>query len=262
MPRLNWLAKVSISGDMVNPRPNDNTKPPFVFALPKGRVMAEAVPLIKKLGVAIPDNFFANDRRRLITTLPFAGQLQAMADDFSCLTLVEVKNGDVFSFVASSSAVAGIVGRDMWEEKLRDEGKDLGDHRSNVYVPLDLGIGKCRLSTARLASALNKGAPANNLGRKKIVASKYPNLSRAYYHGKNQTIEVMPLLGSLELAPALGLADEIIDLVATGQTLKDNGLVEENKILDVTSLLMVNRVAYKTNPKAFAVLLAGFKNIL
>ena len=72
----------------------------------------------------------------------------------------------------------------------------------------------------------------------------------------------MPLAGSLELAPALGLADEIIDLVATGQTLKDNHLVEENKILDVTSLLMVNRVSFKTHPKAFALLLSAFRSVL
>ncbi|MDI9313652.1 MAG: ATP phosphoribosyltransferase [Hydrotalea sp.] len=242
-----------------NPVTNDNIKSPFVFALPKGRVMAEAVPLLKKIGIALPDDFLANDRRRLVTTLPFSGELAAMADDFSALTLVEVKNWDVFSFVATGSAVVGILGRDIWEEKLRDAGEGLRDHRDNIYVPLDLGIGKCRLSTARLASAAQS---VKNFNGKKIVASKYPNLARAYYHGKNQAIEVMPLSGSLELAPTLGLADEIVDLVATGQTLKDNHLLEENKILDVTSLLMVNRVAYKTHPKAFAHLLAAFKSVL
>ena len=239
---------------------NDNIKPPFVFALPKGRVMRDVVPLLKKIGVALPDDFLSNDRRRLITALPFPATLAAMADDFSSLTLVEVKNLDVFSFVASGSAVAGILGRDIWEEKLRDEGDDLRDYRNNVYVPLDLGIGKCRLSTARLQAL--SGLVQKNINGKKIVASKYPNLARAYYHGKNQSIEVVPLAGSLELAPALGLADEIIDLVATGQTLKDNHLVEENKILDVTSLLMVNRVAFKTHPKAFALLLSAFRSVL
>ena len=154
--------------------PNDNIKTPFVFALPKGRVMRDVVPLLKKIGVALPDDFLSNDRRRLITTLPFPAALAAMAYDFSSLTLVEVKNLDVFSFVASGSAVAGILGRDIWEEKLRDEGDDLRDYRNNVYVPLDLGIGKCRLSTARLKAL--SGLAQKNINEKKLSPANTPTL--------------------------------------------------------------------------------------
>ncbi|MGI9461017.1 MAG: ATP phosphoribosyltransferase [Alphaproteobacteria bacterium] len=227
-------------------------KPPFVFALPKGRVMGEAVSLLKKIGIDLPDDFLSNERRRLITELPFPSALLNMKKDFSCLQLVEIKNWDVFSFVASSSAVAGILGRDIWEEKLQSNDVAL----DNIYVPLDLKIGQCRLATARLKNA----PPAS--GDKKIVASKYPNLSRYYYQTKNQAIDVVALSGSLELAPAMGLCDEMIDLVATGRTLADNGLCEGETILDVSSLLVVNRVSYKTYPLAFSTFCAAFEKNL
>ncbi len=245
---------------MIKSPPQDPNKGAFVFALPKGRVMVEAVPLLKKIGLPLPEDFLSNDRRRLITEIPLDGNLgedmAALAKDFSVLKLVEVKNWDVFSFVASAAASAGIMGRDIWEEKLQGGDSNL----DNIYVPIDLKIGKCRLSTARPRTATT--ARSVEQGAKKIVASKYPNISRQYYLKQNQAIDVIALSGSLELAPALGLADEIIDLVATGQTLKDNQLVEENKIMDVSSLLMFNRVAYKTYPLACAGLSAAFKNIL
>ena len=234
---------------------------PLVLALPKGRVMAEALPLLQKmldkLDLSLPADLLTAHRRDLITELPLS-TASAMGSDFLSLKLVEVKNWDVISFVASGAADAGIVGRDIWEEKLAASQQGQDKTVDNLYAPLDLKIGHCRLSVAGLPDRASRNDPSATatIGRKKTIASKYPHLTQIHYQQQGQAVTIVPLSGSLELAPRLGMADDIVDLVATGQTLRDNGLVERATIMPITSLLIINRVALKTNPRGLQDLIA------
>lgn len=216
----------------------------LTLAFPKGRIAGEFLPLLKSAGILTTEQlktWQSCERRFLIsqTALPN-------------LQLVEVKNWDVATFVASGAADLGILGRDIMAER----------GMGNLYAPLDLKIGKCRLSVAieKSTAALRKDGQNHHqilnhstsqklLSPRKTIASKYPNLTYHYYQRQQQEIDIIPLTGSLELAPKLQLADEIVDLVATGKTLQENGLIEKSIILEVTSLLVVNRVVYKTKHK-------------
>ena len=199
---------------------------PLIFAVPKGRILDEALPLMARAGV-VPDAGFHDKANRALS----------FACEDTGLRLIRVRAFDVATFVAHGAAQVGIVGSDVVEEFAF----------SDLYAPVDLDIGHCRLSVAEPVGQDNS-ARVSHLR----VASKYPNLTRRHYEQRGIQAEVVKLNGAMELAPGLGLASQIVDLVSTGQTLKDNGLVETSVILPVTARLIVNRAALKTDERVAA----------
>jgi ATP phosphoribosyltransferase len=206
---------------------------PLTFAVPKGRILDEALPLMARAGV-VPDAEFHDKKSRALS----------FACENSQMRLIRVRAFDVATFVAHGAAQAGIVGSDVVEEFAY----------ADLYAPVDLAIGHCRLSVAEPAGQ-SGNAPASHLR----VASKYPNLTRRHYERQGVQAEVVKLNGAMELAPGLGLASRIVDLVSTGKTLKDNGLVETATILQISARLIVNRAALKTDPRV-AALVEAFRS--
>jgi ATP phosphoribosyltransferase len=200
---------------------------PLTFAVPKGRLLDEALPLMARAGV-VPEAEFHDKKSRALSF--------ACAEDSiwgSDTRLIRVRAFDVATFVAHGAAQVGIVGSDVVEEFAY----------SDLYAPVDLDIGHCRLSVAEPVGAQN--AATSHLR----VASKYPSLTRRHYERQGIQAEVVKLNGAMELAPGLGLASRIVDLVSTGRTLKDNGLVETATILQISARLIVNRAALKTDER-------------
>ncbi|MBC2664259.1 ATP phosphoribosyltransferase [Novosphingobium flavum] len=195
---------------------------PLTFAVPKGRILDEALPLMAAAGV-VPEAEFHDKNSR---ALSFA----CVADD---TRIIRVRAFDVATFVAHGAAQVGIVGSDVVEEFAY----------ADLYAPVDLDIGHCRLSVAEPVGAAEREGAVSHLR----VASKYPSLTRRHFEGKGIQAEVVKLNGAMELAPSLGLASRIVDLVSTGRTLKDNGLVETSVIMPVSARLIVNRAALKTD---------------
>ena len=199
----------------------------LTFAVPKGRILDEALPVMARAGVE-PEADFHDPKCRALA--------------FACLRadmrLIRVRAFDVATFVAHGAAQVGIVGSDVIEEF------DYAD----LYAPVDLGIGLCRLSVARLASDNEQPGSASPLR----VATKYPNLTRRHFEAAGVQAECVKLNGAMELAPSLGLARQIVDLVSTGKTLKENGLVETDVIIEISARLIVNRTALKTDRRVAA----------
>ena len=206
----------------------------LTFAIPKGRILNEALPVMAHAGV-VPEEAFHDKSNR---ALSFATTREDMR-------LIRVRAFDVATFVAHGAAQIGIVGSDVIEEF------DYAD----LYAPVDLDIGHCRLSVARLAE---DSAPAGSESHLR-VATKYPSLTRRYFERQGVQAECVKLNGAMELAPSLGLARQIVDLVSTGRTLKENGLVETDTIVDITARLIVNRAALKTDPRV-AELVSAFRD--
>lgn len=205
---------------------SDTSLAPLTFAVPKGRILDEALPLMARAGV-VPDAEFHDKKSRALS----------FACEGSQMRLIRVRAFDVATFVAHGAAQCGIVGSDVVEEFAY----------SDLYAPVDLDIGHCRLSVAEPA-----GQAAGQAASHLRVASKYPNLTRRHYEALGVQAEVVKLNGAMELAPGLGLASRIVDLVSTGKTLKDNGLVETSVILQISARLIVNRAALKTDPRVAA----------
>lgn len=182
-------------------------------AMPKGRIYKQASALFRKAGLPIPTDF--DDSRKLIIPVEDAHMEFIMAKPVDVPTYVEYGVADI-----------GIVGKDV----LMEENKD-------VYELLDLGIARCRMSVIGLPDAKPAIHPR--------VATKYPNVASQYFRERGQQVEVIKLNGSIELAPLIGLADRIVDMVETGQTLRENGLVEQEQIFSITSRLIANRVSYR-----------------
>ncbi|WP_209121422.1 ATP phosphoribosyltransferase [Alkalihalobacillus sp. BA299] len=187
----------------------------LTVAMPKGRIFEEAADLLRKAGYALPDEFDAS--RKLIIDAPEAK-----------LRFILAKPMDVTTYVEHGVADVGVAGKDTMLEEERD-----------VYEVLDLKISECYLAVAGLPTYEKKSEIAPK------VASKYPNVAIRYFKEQGEQVEVIKLNGSIELAPLVGLADRIIDIVSTGRTLKENGLVELEKIMDITSRLIVNPVSYR-----------------
>jgi ATP phosphoribosyltransferase len=199
---------------------------PLTFAVPKGRILDEALPLMARAGV-VPETAFHDKANRSLT---FGTQSEEMR-------LIRVRAFDVATFVAHGAAQAGIVGSDVIEEFDYPE----------LYAPVDLGIGRCRLSVAGPA----REEPGGRLSHLR-VATKYPALTRRHFERKGIQAECVKLNGAMEIAPALGLSSTIVDLVSSGQTLRDNGLVEQSIILEISARLIVNRTALKTDARIAA----------
>lgn len=182
-------------------------------AMPKGRIYKKASSLFRAAGLPIPLD--VEDTRKLVLPLPEAG-----------MEFILAKPADVPTYVEYGVADIGIVGKDV----LLEEDKD-------VYELLDLGIARCRMSVI--------GLPDWVPGIRQRVATKYPNVASRYFREQGQQVEVVKLNGSIELAPLIGLADRIVDMVETGQTLRENGLVEMTTMFEITSRLIANRVSYR-----------------
>jgi ATP phosphoribosyltransferase len=189
----------------------------LTIAMPKGRIFAEALELLSQAGVAVPDDL-TTETRKLILTAPEAGLVFFLA-----------KPMDVATYVEYGVADLGIVGKDVLLEESR-----------NVYELLDLNISPCRMSVAGLPDKKQVN------GR---IATKYPTIAEKYFRSIGEQVEVVHLNGSIELAPLIGLADRIVDIVSTGQTLRENGLVELETITTVTSRLIANRASYQLKYK-------------
>ena len=172
------------------------------------------------------------------------------ATDDPGLDVVRVRSFDVATFVAFGAAEIGICGADVLMEFDYPE----------IYAPLDLGIGVCRVSVAEPQATAGSDDPRT--WSRVRVATKYPNIARRHYASRGINADVVHLNGAMELAPALGLTRVIVDLVATGSTLKANGLVETEVIAKVTSRLIVNRTALKTRPEAIGAIIARFRSAL
>lgn len=197
--------------------------PELIIALPKGRILDEAMPLLRRAGIE-PEAAFTDPGSRALK----------FATDVPGLSLIRVRSFDVATFVAFGAAHLGIAGNDVLME--------FGF--SEIYAPVDLGIGKCRLSVAEPAEDAANDDPRTWSHVR--VATKYPNIARAHFAARGVQAECVKLNGAMELAPALGLTSRIVDLVSTGKTLAENGLVEVEVIAQVSSRLIANRAAFKT----------------
>ena len=195
----------------------------LILALSNGRILREVMPLLTAAGIRPEPEFDDPDTRllRFQTNNPR-------------LDIVRARAFDVATLVAFGAAHLGVAGNDVIVEF---------DY-SEIYAPLDLGIGKCRLSVAEPADLAGRDDPRKWSHVR--VATKYPNVARKYFARRGVQAECIKMNGAIELAPALGLARRIVDLVSSGATLKANGLVEVEHIADVTSKLIVNRAALKT----------------
>ncbi|MBY6014434.1 ATP phosphoribosyltransferase [Qipengyuania gaetbuli] len=206
----------------------------LTFAIPKGRILDEALPVMARAGV-VPEDGFHDKANRSLT---FA----TTRDD---MRLIRVRAFDVATFVAHGAAQLGIVGSDVIEEF---------DY-AELYAPVDLDIGHCHLAVAEPKGAQDTGS-ASHLR----VATKYPNITRRHFERMGIQAECVKLNGAMEIAPELGLAGRIVDLVSTGTTLRENGLVETSRIMDISARLIVNRAALKTDPRV-AALVEAFRAI-
>lgn len=193
-------------------------KPTLTLALPKGRLLDAALALLATLGVEGVDG----ESRKLIFTDARRG-----------LRLLFLKPGDVPAYVSYGAADLGIVGKDILLEQAPD-----------VYEPLDLGFGFCRLVVAEPRELWERDDPAKWSWVR--VATKYPRLTEQYFSERGVQVEIVRLDGSIELAPLVGLAERIVDLVQSGETLRANGLVEVAEIARSTARLIVNRASMKT----------------
>ncbi len=195
----------------------------LVLALPNGRILTEVMPLLKRAGIA-PEPEFDNPKTR---------QLRFTTSNPD-LDIIRARSFDVATFVAFGAAQLGVAGNDV----LMEFGY------SELYAPLDLKIGHCRIAVAAPADMVKRDDPRSWSHVR--VATKYPKITRKHFAARGVQAECIKLNGAVELAPALGLCRRIVDLVSTGATLKANGLVEIERIADITSRLIVNRAALKT----------------
>jgi ATP phosphoribosyltransferase len=195
----------------------------LILALPRGRILEEVAPLLARAGIEIEHAFDDPDSRQL-----------RFKTNHDMLDVVRVRSFDVATFVAFGAAQLGVAGNDVLMEFDYPE----------IYVPLDLKVGRCRIVVA---------APKEDLGREDPtrwshvrIATKYPEVTRRHFAARGVQAECVALNGAMELAPSLGLSRQIVDLVATGTTLRANGLVEIEHVADVTARFIVNRAALKT----------------
>lgn len=203
----------------------------LTLALPKGRILEPALALLRAAGVDTGEVGRANDRR-LMFDLPGGGRA------------LLVKPSDVPTYVEHGVADLGIAGADTLQEQAHD-----------LYEPVDLGIGACRLA---VAEPLDRPARLRR-GMELRVATKYPNLARRHYRSKGISPEIIPLYGSVELGPITGLADQIVDLVESGETLRQNRLVEVETVMHVTSRLIVHPASLKLKPGLVARVIDGLR---
>ncbi len=193
----------------------------LVIALCKGRFLSPSLDLLTRAGIRFPEDVASS--RKLIFNSEDQG-----------FRAVLVKPADVPTYVEYGAADIGIAGRDV----ILESGAD-------VLQPLDLKFGYCKIAVAG-ANGISAGAPPNPSRATIRVATKYPRITMDHYNARGIPVEIIPLSGSIELAPLIGLADRIVDLVETGRTLKDNGLEIVEVIAESSARLLINRAGYQT----------------
>jgi ATP phosphoribosyltransferase len=201
----------------------------LVLALPKGRILDEAMPLVRAAGIE-PEADFDNPKSRALR----------FKTNHPHIDIIRVRAFDVATFVAFGAAQMGIAGNDVLMEFDYPE----------IYAPLDLGIGKCRIAVAEPVDLAGTDDPVRWSHIR--IATKYPSITTQHFAQRGVQAECIKLNGAMELAPSLGLCRRIVDLVSTGSTLKANGLVEIEHIADISSRFVVNRAALKTMPEEMA----------
>lgn len=198
-------------------------KSKLVLALPKGRILKEVMPIVRAAGIE-PEAAFDDPKSRALR----------FATNHPGLDIIRVRSFDVATFIAFGAAHLGVAGNDVLMEFDSTE----------IYAPLDLDVGHCRVSVAEPVEASEHDDPSRWSHVR--IATKYPNITQRYFAERGVQAECIKLNGAMELAPRMGLCQRIVDLVSTGATLKANGLVEIEKICDITSRLAVNRTTLKT----------------
>ena len=206
--------------------PRGDNAEKLIMALPNGRILGEVMPLLRRIGIEPEAEFDDPKTRKLRFTTSEPG-----------LDVIRVRSFDVATFVAFGAAQLGVAGNDVLMEF---------DY-SEIYAPLDLDIGHCRMMVAAPADHVDDEDPRTWSHIR--VGTKYPAVTRRHFAARGVQAECIKLNGAVELAPALGLCQHIVDLVQTGTTLKANGLVEIEHIADISSRLIVNRPALKTQPE-------------
>ncbi|SFS32591.1 ATP phosphoribosyltransferase [Marininema halotolerans] len=204
---------------------------PLTLAMPKGRIFGEALELLKKAGLKVPGEW-TEDSRKLTIEVP---------DEQ--LSFLMVKPMDVPTYVEHGVADLGVVGKDVLLEEERD-----------VHELLDLMISPCRISVAGMPD----WTPHANLK----VASKYPHIASQWFKQQGEQVQVIHLNGSVELAPMIGLADRIVDIVSSGRTLQENGLIELEEITKITSRLIANRASYRLKKGRISGIVAGLTRVV
>ncbi|MDX2478914.1 MAG: ATP phosphoribosyltransferase [Desulfuromusa sp.] len=208
----------------------------ITFALPKGRIMQDSMELFSQVGITCPE--MNESSRKLVFENP-EHKFRFMA----------VRATDVPTYVEYGCADLGVVGKDT----LLEQGK-------NLYEPLDLKFGYCRLVVAEPKSLQKSDNPLNWSNIR--VATKYPNITERYFAAKGVQVELIKLYGSIELAPLVGLSERIVDLVSTGGTLKANHMVEVETIAEVTSRLIVNRASLKTKHQRISKIIDDLEKVI
>ncbi|HWU85631.1 MAG TPA: ATP phosphoribosyltransferase [Kofleriaceae bacterium] len=205
---------------------------PVILALPKGRILDETAAVFARAGYDLSPVF--GDSRRLV-------------HECGLLRVLVLRSSDIATYVEHGAADAGVAGSDVLDE----EGREL-------FEPLDLGIGRCRMIVAERADA-----PVDERAQAHLrVATKYPRTTRAYLHRKGITAEVIKLSGAIELGPLTGLCDRIVDITQTGETLRQNGLVEVDTVAQVSSRLVVNPARLKLDGDRLGALIDALERAL
>ncbi len=203
----------------------------LTIAMPKGRIMNEALFLFQQAGWPLPPQSEL-DSRKLVVSIPEAG-----------FTLFLAKPMDIPTYVEYGVADLGVAGKDVLMEQERD-----------VYELLDLGISPCRMAVA--------GKPDWQPSLHPRVATKYPHIAEFYFKERGEQVEIISLHGSIELAPVIGLAERIVDIVSTGRTLKDNGLIELECISEITSRLIANKGSYRLKSESIQKILNQLEQVI
>jgi len=198
----------------------------YVLALPKGRILEQILPILEKAGLEIEPAFFDGKDRRL-----------RFETNDPQLDVIRVRSFDVATFLAYGAAHMAVAGSDVLMEF---------DH-PEIYAPIDLQVGKCRLAVASTKDIASDDDPKSWSHLR--VATKYPHVTAQHFANRGVQAECIKLNGAMELAPGMGLCRRIVDLVETGSTLVANGLVEVEHIADISSRFAVNRAAFKTSPE-------------
>ncbi|MDY0191559.1 MAG: ATP phosphoribosyltransferase [Desulfuromonas sp.] len=208
----------------------------ITFALPKGRILQDSMELFAQIGITCPE--MEEKNRKLV--------FENKKDKFRFMA---VRATDVPTYVEYGCADIGVVGKDT----LLEQNKDL-------YEPLDLNFGYCRLVVAEPKELSEKDDPSSWSNIR--VATKYPNVTERYFASKGIQVELIKLYGSIELAPLVGLSERIVDLVSTGATLRDNGMVEVETIAEITTRLIVNRASLKTKHERISKIINDLEQVI
>ena len=220
-------------------RPINMNDKDIIIALPKGRILKQVLPIFDKIGITPEKSFFNEKDRKL-----------KFETNIPNIKLIIVRSFDVATFLIYGAAHIAIIGSDVLEEF----------NHSEIYSPIDLKIGLCRLVVATTKEILSDEDPLTWSYVR--VATKYPNLTSEHFKKRGVHADCIKLNGAMELAPSMGLCRRIVDLSESGETLKANGLIEIEEIMKVSTRLAINRNAYKTNFKEINKIIKKFEGLL